>query len=116
MDFVEPAKAEAIIGDLRYRTEGATLLAVLESAPSQSHSHWYLFRTPKGNYFYTARSPLTKWRIEREFHFKVQSRSSGPEVREGKRGSSHCVGAGVPARHRGRLNGDYPSTHLSGTA
>jgi hypothetical protein len=52
VEYIEPADTKTIIGDLRYRTKGAMLLAVLESDTSlNDNTYWYLFRTAKGNYF-----------------------------------------------------------------
>jgi hypothetical protein len=58
VEYIEPADTATIIGDLRYRTKGATLLAVLERSRS-GEDNWYLFRTAKGNYFlqWDRRSP-----------------------------------------------------------
>jgi len=50
MEFRKPSSAVEIVGNLRYRTEGATLLAVMISSEVEQ-KHWYIFRTSKGGYF-----------------------------------------------------------------
>lgn len=52
----QPADAQAVVGDLRYRTKGATLLWALVVARKMGDgegttSNIFLFRTTKGHYF-----------------------------------------------------------------
>jgi hypothetical protein len=54
--YKEPEDVEVILGDLRYRTGGATILAVGHARDWDRGApfDWvwtYLFRTAKGNYF-----------------------------------------------------------------
>src|SRR5208337_1713185 len=50
MEFRKPSATVQIIGNLRYRTEGSTLLAVFISDELEK-KYWYIFRTQKGSYF-----------------------------------------------------------------
>ncbi len=50
MEFRKPSSVVEIVGNLRYRTEGATLLAVMINSEAEN-KYWYIFRTAKGGYF-----------------------------------------------------------------
>jgi hypothetical protein len=65
MEFRKPLNATAIIGNRRYHTEGATLLAVLYSN-EDTDEHAYLFHTANGRYFLQTDKYILGWNAQKK--------------------------------------------------